>query len=166
MKLYVPEIGDSFKLTQDWIFDLYDEHRNKSLWDLYDCENSPTVITQRAEEENAANEMNLLLNKHRKIASSAVSILKNGPFYEWDQVDTDRYEELRAIRRKLISCSITLPKDSIITVDRIFIRKGMDDWSSLTFYLKFHPDFSLKKKPRFWAKLHDCNNIEFEQSNT
>jgi hypothetical protein len=161
MKLYVPEIGDTFTLLYDWTFELYEEQRNKSLWELYDCENNHNVSALKTEKLNASNEINFIFQKYKRLSLRPFYSL---PFYEWDQVDTDRYKELQDIRRKIISCSITLPKDSIITVDRIFIRKGMDDWSSLTFYLKHHPNFSLKKKPRFWAKLHDCNKIEFKES--
>jgi hypothetical protein len=161
MKLYIPEIGDQFKLINDWTFDLYNEQRNKSLWDLYECENSHSVSLQRVEEKNANEEINKIANKY---------YISNGYRYtrytEWDQNDIDRYNELDDIRRKFTSCLVKIPKDSILKLDRIFIRKGMDDWSSLTFYLTHHPDISFKKKPRFWAKLHDCNNIEFDQVST
>lgn len=158
MKLYVPEIGDSFKLVADWSFNLYNEHRNKSLWELYNCENDQGVSLQRAEEQNASEEINRIVNKYRAMGSYR--------YTEWDQPDTDRYNELVQVRRRLTFCPITIPRDSILTLDRIFIRKGMDDWSSLTFYLKHHPDIQFKKKPRFWAKLYDCNNIEFETVTT
>jgi hypothetical protein len=37
MKLYVPELGDMLKLTEDWTFTLYNEQRNKTLWQLEKC---------------------------------------------------------------------------------------------------------------------------------
>ena len=52
--------------------------------------------------------------------------------------------------------SYTFPKDTILKVDRIYIRKGAEDFSSLTFYVTIN-----KKAYRFWAKLEDVNNIEF-----
>lgn len=65
-----------------------------------------------------------------------------------------------------------LPKDTVLSIDRIYIRKGASDFSSVTFFLKStsHPlfDRSGKKKAggkplRFWARLEDVNSIEFER---
>lgn len=47
----------------------------------------------------------------------------------------------------------TLPAETILTVDRIYIRKGNEEYSSLS--------FTLPGKKRFWAKLSDVNNIHF-----
>lgn len=66
----------------------------------------------------------------------------------------------------------TLPAGSILTLDRIYIRKGVSDFSSLSFNLNrksVNPDFSMFAKNihtqpgrcRFWAKLEDVNKIEF-----
>lgn len=65
-----------------------------------------------------------------------------------------------------------LPAGSILTVDRIYIRKGVKDFSSLSFNLnrksvnadhsKFAKNLATQKgRCRFWAKLADVNNIEF-----
>jgi hypothetical protein len=58
---------------------------------------------------------------------------------------------------------VTIPKDTILTVDRVYIRKGVSDFSSLTFRI---PKDKNKKHiyagVRFWAKLSDVNKIEFE----
>lgn len=53
-----------------------------------------------------------------------------------------------------------LPVDTLLVVDRIYIRKGSSDYSSLTFRIKA---CSIKEYvgKRFWAKLKDCNTIEF-----
>lgn len=67
---------------------------------------------------------------------------------------------------------ITLPKDTILTIDRIYIRKGAADFSSVSFFLdkksldktfsKNIESLSNAKGPiRFWAKLEDVNKIEF-----
>ena len=61
------------------------------------------------------------------------------------------------------STEIIIPKDSILKIDRIYIRKGSSDFSSITFYVKYPGS---KNKYRFWAKLSDCNNIEFEHFNS
>ena len=56
----------------------------------------------------------------------------------------------------------TLPKDTILTIDRVYIRKGATDYSSIT----FRTDLLNKKSIRFFAKLDDCNKIEFEHVKT
>ena len=62
---------------------------------------------------------------------------------------------------------VTIPKSSILTIDRIYIRKGQSDYSSISFFIIFPKDFKLinpyKKKVRFWVKLEDANNIEFKE---
>ena len=74
------------------------------------------------------------------------------------------------------SIPATIPQGAILKVDRIYIRKGLDDFSSLTFLWKgeatdpmasrytWRRDNDKKKRRRpvrFWAKLEDVNNIEF-----
>jgi hypothetical protein len=53
---------------------------------------------------------------------------------------------------------VKLPVDTRLTVDRIYIRKGAKEFSSVTFRC-LEPG---KKKGsiRFWAKLKDVNKIE------
>jgi hypothetical protein len=57
---------------------------------------------------------------------------------------------------------VTLPEGTTLEVDRIYIRtfnksasSDENDFDSITFKIVG------KKKQRFWAKLKDCNNIEF-----
>jgi hypothetical protein len=162
MKLYVPEIGDHLRLTSDWTFNLHEEYRNKSLWDLYDCDNDPEVAAQKAESEDVLQEMNAIRDKWRWPGSFNWHYNNNVPR---DPADVERLEVLTGRFNEIRDSAsiVTIPAGSVLSIDRIFIRKGMDDWSSLTFYLKEHPDHIFKKKPRFWAKLADCNNIEFDQ---
>ena len=136
MKLYIPSLGDQMRLTADWTFDLYDENRNATLME-HIGDTRPICITYG-----------------------------------------DEYTT--------IPC--TLPAGTILKMDRIYIRKGQDNFDSVTFMLvgakteakvverkatKYMggPDhgktFSYnERKParpvRFWVKLQDANNIEFE----
>jgi len=136
-QLYIPEIGDSIRLTADWTFGLYNEDRNSTLMEVT---NDPRPVT-----------------------------------YSWNTTDYSA-----------IPC--TIPAGSILKVDRIYIRKGKGEYSSLTFLwkdMRTKPKFLDKvatsysgrdlfgdsrsyqaKKParpvRFWAKLDDVNKIEFE----
>lgn len=62
--------------------------------------------------------------------------------------------------------SVTIPSGTVLKVDRIYIRQGLQEWSSITFYAegigKGKGSFGKPKTARFWAKLVDCNKIEFE----
>lgn len=60
----------------------------------------------------------------------------------------------------------TLPAGTLLTIDRYYIRQGAGDFDSVTFSLPFQPlpgySFGKKRASRFWAKLEDVNEIEFE----
>jgi hypothetical protein len=66
--------------------------------------------------------------------------------------------------------SVTLPAGTVLTVDRIYIRQGVSEYSSISFYAGIGEggkgNFGKPKNPRFWATLSDCNNIEFEVEQT
>lgn len=72
---------------------------------------------------------------------------------------------------KSFSIPITLPAGTILKVDRIYIRKGLKEFSSITFLAPTLGSVqttnrwsktSVKRGIRFWVKLSDANNIEFE----
>jgi len=136
MKLYIPEISDELRLTADWTFDLYNEDRNSSLMEK--------------------------VGDQRKVTGN------------WSK------------DFQPIPC--TIPAGAILKVDRIYIRKGNKEYSSITFHWKgealpakmeeiFSYGYLTNGKPtptgefmkipripiRFWAKLSDVNNIEFER---
>jgi hypothetical protein len=54
------------------------------------------------------------------------------------------------------SVNVTLVPGTILTVDRIYIRKGAKSFDSVSFFMKA-PE--VKKAIRFWAKLVDVNRI-------
>lgn len=57
---------------------------------------------------------------------------------------------------------VTIGKGSGLKVDRIYIRKGASDYSSVTFNLHGGKGVNLvnpKLKPRFWVKLEDVNKM-------
>jgi hypothetical protein len=138
MKLYIPAIGDKLKLTTDWTFDLYNEERNATLM--------------------------AVLGDTRDIK------------YPWNN--------------GLTALPATIRAGAILKVDRIYIRKGQDDFDSITFFWKDmrteariiqendpssynratnsytrKRDVKIPRKPvRFWVKLPEANNIEFDKA--
>lgn len=63
---------------------------------------------------------------------------------------------------------VTLPKDTVLTVSRIYIRSNLRDYDSVTFVLtkKTCSDPRIRDlrggQIRFWVKLNDINNVFFE----
>lgn len=64
---------------------------------------------------------------------------------------------------------VVLKAGTVLRVDRIYIRKGLDDFDSLSFVVVDSLDKTIGTKQngckaaiRFWAKLPDVNNIDCE----
>lgn len=108
MRMFIPTIGTEFKLSEDWVFDLYHEYRNEKLLE------------------------------HFKLLDSS------GGYGRFNS-------------RELTE--VTLPKDTIIKVDRIYVKKGNGAFDSVTVYALIPGE---KRKCRFWVKLNDFNQIEAE----
>lgn len=171
MQLYVPEIGDMIRLTEDWSFTLYRETRNDSLWTAEKCRE------RRVEPDHTP--VRELEQKIEGIESRLTfEVIKNA--YGWapsrvqvyaSQEDKDNHRlfrtQLSELNQRPVWAPVTLPKDTVLKVDRIYIRKGISEYSSITFYVWSKPGpvaaNAPKKKSRFWAKLADCNNIQFEK---
>jgi hypothetical protein len=73
---------------------------------------------------------------------------------------TGNYMEDYSSNRKGFETS--LPAGTILKCKRIYIRQGSRGWSSITWSIISNPTNSKSNKARFWAKLQDCNEIEFE----
>lgn len=183
MKLYVPEIGDIITLKEDWTFDLYAESRNEQLGEHFGHYNAyykgcnfidssvlPKLrdadynIEHPTEEECqiTVGYFGMKQYSHDKFRELYNLRANANPEYIQYQLDSKAHlEEVQKIGKK--SIKVTLPKGTILKIDRIYIRKGSSDYSSITFYAKdmLKPNTKKKYSPRFWAKLSDCNQIEF-----
>ena len=189
MKLYVPEIGDHIRLTKDWTFTLYPEGRNITLANLYGYRQytyNKWLDLSKIEDEP---ERNYSLNypSHDEFYKRQ-SIFGRKPSYDDYRKECKRiedesasyqaylkaYEDWRERADKLTveNIEVTFPAGTVLAVDRIYIRKGSSDYSSITFYAKGLGESEVTnrwsgrttkwKAQRFWAKLQDCNQIEFE----
>lgn len=160
MKMYIPEIGDKIVLTKDWTFRLFDEGRNTALFDLLKVKRRGVESIQRASDGKQF-------------------------FYVWndgwlrgawladdgEEAKVNMYEIRQENRRNEISPQFKIIKDSgtevtlragqVLSVDRVYIRRGASDFSSITFNYIGAPKGS--GRVRFWAKLADVNTIEFEE---
>ncbi len=56
--------------------------------------------------------------------------------------------------------TVTLPAGTVLSMSRIYIKKGQSDFDSVTFIVKKSP-FPRKGLIRFWVKLKETRNVEF-----
>ena len=132
MKLYIPELGSVITLTKDWTFTVCNESRNRTLAAFMGISSiSPRYPLGATHGE--------------PIVCSRSSTGTD----KWERVEYPTY------RPRSTTCKFIWAKGTKLTVDRIYIRKGNEDYSSLTFKTKVG-----NKVIRFFAKLADVNNIE------
>ena len=157
-KLFIPEIGTEIPLAQDWTFRLFFESRNISFF-----------------EQIAA--LNLLVEDNFKPTEKAVicygyysghntkSALLDTYYKKYFQYDYHQrsVSESACFAQGVPYCyMMTLPKGSVLAIDRVYIRKNNEEFSSITFRTPKVNIPKFKKHPRFWAPLSDVNNIEME----
>jgi len=188
MKLYIPEIGDKIVLKKDWTFNLHAENRNKSLLELFgyglmrggiyklseviDPGPAPKIEYPSPEDFTKTGffKPSVDYDAYNKACNEAVA--SNIEYQTWLQKYNTYLSEIDKIKIDYIQ--VTLPQGTELTVDRIYIRKGLKDFSSITFFASGLGESTKKvgwgssartqkvKKQRFWVKLSDCNKIEFE----
>jgi hypothetical protein len=66
--------------------------------------------------------------------------------------------------------NVTIPTGAVLIIDRIYIRAGSEDYSSITFRMQMTKELhesignledKMPKSLRFWVKLEDANTIEY-----
>lgn len=199
MKMYIPEIGDTITLKNDWTFDLYYEKRNIDLLtSINQSINSIQInindggnhIVAPSDDHTYSTLLDYIYSKNVYHCGNFITscVLNSSPkISKLGNVDINistprnnsgmninhtfstngTYEYSQKIFNIIVDIklpAISLPKGTELKIDRIYIRKGKDDYSSVTFYIEDCPDktFVPKKKIRFWAKLSDVNTIMFD----
>lgn len=66
--------------------------------------------------------------------------------------------------RDKVCHTITIKKEGVMKIDRIYIRKGAEDYSSVTFIYVGDVEYrdklhTVKTKGRFWINLHNVNKL-------
>ncbi len=159
--MYIPEIGEQLTLEEDWNFVLFKEYRNNDfakkfgygvvpyyypLGSKYEYNFLPLENCKQIEEIYTREFSNKYKSSkdYDTLMSNAIKKIK---------------EELPNLKDEMISeLNLCLPKGTVIIPDRIYIRKGKSDYSSITFRIGSFPG---KKRftGRFWVPLKDVNNI-------
>lgn len=195
MNFYVPEIGDEIVLSEDWTFKLHAENRNQDLGIFFGYYlTSYSRLGYKWVDSNVLPKMreidydvkypnrkdygldgynsifhNKRSNEYQEACKQAE---QNCPEYVKYYQDFDQWlKDLEGVG--INEMDVTIPKGTILKVDRIYIRKGLSDYSSITFIAHnlgeivrkvgwMNEKTKKKKTLRFWAKLSDCNKIKFE----
>lgn len=176
MTLALVDIGDTLRLTADWTFQLHQEGRNHEFalgLDLLSVGTAWDTLMHRIgivtgknyyqtrpfpESERYYFERDLATRIHgSRRAALAME--------ELSEFDRGTVELLNAF-----TLHATIPAGAELTVDRVYIRKGAKDFSSLSFLVTDPAPFGqrlapvakrgFKKAHRFWAKLADCRRME------
>ncbi len=193
MNLYIPEIGDHIKLTKDWNFSLHPERRNEDLGEFFhhytrwgkNMEiiwiDSRVIPKLREPDYNVkypdppiSGNSYFGFGAYTKYEEDCKKAQMDCPEYvQWNKDSKDWADACNKAEYKLV-LPVTIPAGTILAIDRIYIRKGSSDFSSITFYAKNlgeiekmvdkwnKPKKAKRKALRFWAKLSDVNTIEFE----
>jgi len=192
MQFYVPEIGDEIVLAEDWTFSLFPEGRNLDLGRFFghyilgyntgwieDALHPPLRDPDYNIVYPKYGESNTFFGKKfsKEFYDNECRLLEqNCPEFVKYQLDREEWnKKSKEISKPILT--VTIPKGKRLKIDRIYIRKGASDYSSITFYAKDLGEIMSankyswsKSKPRklkalrFWAKLTDCNRIQFENS--
>lgn len=193
MNLYIPEIGDEIILIKDWTFALHAESRNETLGLLnnhyifgYNKWIDSNILPPMREQDfdvkyPSEEEIDKLCPSRSFFFGGYDSECRNKIYREAEQncpeyVAWVRDNEEHRTKAKEIGIDkfdVTIEAGQKLKIDRIYIRKGISDYSSVTFYATglgkvLHKnrwsDKAKNKAIRFWAKLSDVNKIEFEKA--
>lgn len=148
MNLHIPHLGTALTLAQDWTFRLFEERRNDPLIEAAGITHPYRLLPDFWSGPSATRQEAVAKSKWRMADGSMPTC-------------TDRYMSGD------LQHPLTLPAGALLTIDRIFIRKGAAHFDSVTFWLKAKQapvtinGRLVKKSVRFWAKLDDVNLIQF-----
>lgn len=133
MRMFVPEIGTRIVLSADWSLRIHEEYRNKAVHDRLKARLPASELDRmRAERDRL---MSAVQEEYRK---------------RWTpEANAERLASLEEQAGRAMSIPVTLPAGSELTVDRIYIRKGISAYSSLTFYLTKTTHPNAREAPSF-----------------
>lgn len=152
MRMFIPEIGTRLTLEEDWKFTLHKERRNDTVWEKLRVA-YPDAFARIDAEMIVARDLWL------EYLSRPVS---RDP--DTRERNTEQLQAHNVYMQNIEKFDITLPAGTELTIDRLYIRKGISDYSSVSFNLNAtsHEALNVKGRKRFWAKIQDVNRIEYE----
>jgi hypothetical protein len=189
-RLFIPALGTRLLLTSAWTFDLYEESRNATMFQVFGFNKSgwggninllPPVKEGTAEISVWSNNLNARSPKTVPLFISKIDpAIPNTIVKDLLSASTVVDKRINDYQRNPRDDSalymqesghiiMTLPVNTILKLDRIYIRQGSEEYDSITFLVEDcpYPELRGKKakgfltgKLRFWAKLDDVNTID------
>jgi len=146
-KLFIPNLGTLMILAEDWTFKLYFEGRNSTLLEAFGGEKKAWWSQHRG------------LDPKYFVNGEIPSCVEYEKAMSEEELG-EAYQSFRATNaRDNPFIRVTFPKGTQLKVDRIYIRRGGESFSSVTFRTtKISPDKRFASK-RFWVKLREANEI-------
>lgn len=168
------DIGDRLRLTADWTFQLHEESRNHEFavglnllavgtsWDAL-MHRIGTVTEKNYYQTRPFPESERYYFERALRRKHGLNEYR-GPALEGHQLSDFDRGTLELMER--FTLHATIPAGVELTVDRVYIRKGAKEYSSLSFLVTDARPFGDRLAPvakrgfktthRFWAKLADC----------
>lgn len=201
MRIFIPDIGTKLKLLQPWSFTLFHESRNDALMAAMVAPilgrayvTGDEVYRRHYQEDEAVfgtyrtpSEPDYMVtccgaervgvkNRHDYPRCPVCEKQCTSYTHRWpedrDTVFTKAQLGMRYVVGRLDGLAMQFPKNTELTIDRVYIRKGAKDFSSISFILRStdHPDLIDKKGKqcfgrkgfRFWAALGEVNHMDAE----
>ncbi len=151
MQFYIPSIGDQIRLLEGWRFRLFAEYRNSAFAAAifgYGVDG----VAQNEKKRDFLTDLQSAQFKLDKLKSKSLVPTAQG---------SPQFRDIWGANGDFLI--VTLPKGLILTVDRIYIRKGKEDFDSITFNVPKKTSNVEGLNGRFWAKLSDVNRLQFEK---
>lgn len=162
-KLFIPDIGTEITLGKDWEFLILLEHRNGGLishlgMNYKELSESREVLCKE------------LFRFKQRVCKSNGCEPKNAHYVDeifnsltLNEVEEIEYSKIKNDLKNSAVFKVKLKKDSVLKIDRIYIRKGKHDFSSVSFILKEEGGKKVTKV-RFWVWLEDVNNLYYKET--
>jgi len=165
MQIFIPDIGTQLQLIQSWAFVIHLERRNAPLLLASGLSKFITLGSVPGYDEDSRKQREGQIQttgdgwySHHPVSFRGRCMSKQSHAH---------YFSLETTALELIA----LPKGAVLTVDRIYIRRGMSAYSSISFriakgtmstiaHATGTEPFASKKVVRFWAKLADVNTMQ------
>lgn len=139
MILCMPTVGQKVRVLdgQQWSFKLYSERRNYGAWEYFGKDDGVAEIMARRS------------------------------YYDDFVLDREGYYAAygRGAMPERKHLPVTIEGGSVLTIDRIYLRKGAGEFDSVTFILngaKIPGKKGANARVRFWVKLDDVNQGNLE----
>lgn len=161
MKFYIPKLKDRLRLTEDWVAMLHDEYRNHAF--IASVLGVKKGTPKNNSYEYMTNADGYQVFDYSKITQIGWDGLLQEKLKEYES-NVTKMMEAKLLNNRLyqgdLELPVTIPKGTVLCIQRIYIRNGQQDYDSVTFSIAKVK--GSKISGRFWVKLDNANEIHYE----